>query len=139
MSAIRGLGLTTDDQLREIGRTLGIDFNYIGFAEELPSKPPLGFNIINLGDEYMGGSHWTTWYIDPQKKFSIYFDSYAGPPEDKVVQLSPKPLFINNKQVQRYNEEYCGVWALMASSAINRAKDKKNAIQAFVDRFHSVD
>jgi hypothetical protein len=40
--------------------------------------------------------------------------------------------------VQKYNEEYCGIWALTCASFINKAKDKKKALYDFVDRYNAV-
>lgn len=138
MSAIRGFGITTDNQLRELARDMGFSLNYVGFAENIPKHLPIGFNIINLGDNKIGGTHWTLWYVDPLLKFSVYFDSYGGPPEDPILQKSPYPIIVNGKQVQKYNEDYCGIWALTCASFINRAKDKKIALNDFVDRYKSV-
>lgn len=140
MSAIRGFGLTTDDQLRELARDMGFSLNYVGFAETLPKHLPIGFNIINLGGPETNdqGTHWTMWYVDPSKQFSVYFDSYGVSPEDPIVSMSPRPLIINKKQVQKYNEEYCGIWALMCASFINKAKNKKRAVHDFVDRYNAV-
>lgn len=138
MGSISGLGITTDTQLHKIGKLMGVKINYIGYAEDLHSSAPVGYNIINLGDHTIGGTHWVLWYVDPSLKYSIYCDSYGAPPEDNVVKLTPRPLFFNVKQLQGYDEEYCGIWAITLASILNKASDKKKAFDAFLRMFISV-
>jgi hypothetical protein len=136
--SISGYGITTDEQLVSLAHDMGVDINYVGFAEDLPNKAPPGFNIINIGDERIGGSHWVLWYVDPEGKLSIYFDSYGAPPEDDIVKRSPLPLWVNGKQVQRYDEEFCGIWAIVCASVLSRASDKKKAFVEFMGRYEAV-
>jgi hypothetical protein len=140
MSAINGYGITTDDQLRNLAKRMGFTLNYVGFAENLPKHAPIGYNIINLGgpETQNQGTHWVLWYVDPSLDFSVYFDSYGAPPEDRVLQLSPLPMIVNGKQLQRYNEEYCGIWAITAAAFIHRSSNKKSALSEFVDKYEAV-
>lgn len=141
MSALlQGLGITSDDQLRDLADAMGIALNYIGFADDIPNDAPLGPNVINLGgrETYGEGTHWTLWYVSPDEGWSCYFDSYGAPPEDRVVELSPKPLLINQKQVQGDAEEFCGIWAITCAAFIVRAKDKKNALERFLEPFNAL-
>jgi hypothetical protein len=136
---MEGYGITSDEQLRKIAKQLGFKLNYVGFAEDLPNKLPTGINIINLGDESIGGSHWTLMFLD--KKNVYYFDSYGTPPEDSIVRLAEEAgyqLYWTTKQVQGYNEEYCGIWALMMAKTLYNAKDKKRAMDMFLDQYNSV-
>jgi hypothetical protein len=135
---MEGYGITTDDQLRELATKMGVKLNYIGFAEDLSKKAPTGFNIINLGGpETRGmGTHWVLWYVGPHE--SAYFDSYGAPPEDPIIKLTPNTLWVNGKQLQGYNEDYCGIWAITAASHLNKAKDIKKALTSFIDSYDEV-
>ena len=138
MSSIQGYGITTDVQLRDLADKMGVRLNYIGFAEDLPKKAPAGFNIINLGGPETGnqGTHWVLWYVGPKE--SIYFDSYGAPPEDPIIRLTSNTLWVNDKQLQGYNEDYCGIWALTAAAHINKSADKKKALTDFVRSYDEV-
>lgn len=142
MSSIRGYGITTDDQLRNLAKEMHLKLNYIGFAEQLPPKAPAGYNIINLGDKSIGGSHWVLWFVDPNMRYSIYVDSFGAPPEDEIIKIAPSPLYISDKQIQGFYEEYCGLWALLTASALNKVNDteseKKGALYQFLKRYKSV-
>lgn len=136
---INGFGITSADQLRELANRLNVKINYIGFAEQLKHLPKPGFSIINLGDDTIGGTHWVLWYIDPQRKHDIYFDSYGAPPEDKIIELSKSDdIIINSKQVQGYYEQYCGIWAITAAAYLNRHVNKKKAFSDFIAKFAKI-
>jgi hypothetical protein len=128
------LGITSDSQLLHLADKMHIPISFIGFAEEL-TQIPMGFSIINLGDEFQGGSHWTMLYSD--NKQIIYYDSYGVGPEDEIIALvDHRPLYINTKQLQRLEEEHCGVWVLLAMDAINKA-DSSRKKEAFDDWLQS--
>lgn len=134
------LGITSDAQLRQIAKDIGLPpIKYIGFAEDMQHLPE-GLSIINLGGA-QGGTHWTFLYVD--KKSVVYFDSYGVGPEDNIISLAGnRSISYNTKQIQRYEEEHCGVWALLAGKAIMDAKklgiSGKQAIDDFVSRYNSV-
>lgn len=126
----RDLGITTDETLRELSKKLNIKVKYIGFAEDLLKEHkelPHGFSIFNLGDEKIGGTHWTCCYkgftnIVKGEKFPkngtyiMYFDSYGIGPEDAIVKDAANNngnLIYNTKQLQKSDGVYCGVWCLL--------------------------
>lgn len=120
---IDNYGLTSDDQLRKLAIDIGININYIGFAENI-KKPLTGLNIINLGDHQIGGTHWTSVYVNGKNSF--YYDSFAAPPEDILLKYLPKNVIYNDYfQSQDINEELCGIWALVFLK--NMSTLKKNA------------
>jgi hypothetical protein len=135
------LGITSDFQLDEISKKMGLPkIQYIGFAEDL-RKLPKGLSIINLGGSNRGGTHWTMLWVEFDR--IIYFDSYGVGPEDRIIKLGgERQVIFNTKQVQRYEEEHCGVWVLLAAKAISDAKknnkDTVEALDKFVDRYKAV-
>lgn len=134
----KGLGITSDEQLREIANKMDLPaISYIGFAEDLGTLHE-GLTIINLGDSYRSGTHWVALWVEPKRL--TYFDSYGVGPEDEIIQLAgDRKIHYNTKQVQRYDEAYCGVWALLAARAIaNSKKDPPKAIDEFAASFQSV-
>lgn len=131
-----GLGITSDRQLLDLAEKNGLQINYIGFAEDLDTLPN-GFSIINLGDDRLGGTHWTMLYSDPNQV--IYSDSYGVGPEDIILQLARgRDVYWNTKQVQGYHESYCGVWVLCTALAIKDEKNKTEALNKYLSQFENV-
>lgn len=131
------LGITSDQQLVDLAKKMGLKVNYIGFAEDMKKLPKDGLSIINLGDDNMGGSHWTMLWVEPDK--ITYFDSYGVGPENNIIKLAgDRQVIFNKKQVQRYEEEHCGVWVLCAAAAIANKKNKPQALEEYIDQFKQV-
>lgn len=137
MKSISGYGITSDHQLVELAAKMGLPpIQHIGFVEEM-SSIPLGLSIINLGNNRMGGTHWTMLYSDPNE--ILYADSYGVGPEDKIIQLAgDKSIYWNTKQVQGYDETYCGIWVLCFAKAIVGKKNKPQALNDYVAQFDAV-
>lgn len=135
-SVIRDLGITSDVQLRDFASRMGMSLNFIGFAEELKSLPE-GINIINLGDEIIGGTHWTLLLVGSRSKQVVYFDSYGVGPEDRIIQLTPKgwTIYYSKKQIQGYSEQHCGIWALMGAKHIWGKKNMPQALEDFLSDY----
>lgn len=138
---MEGLGITSDSQLITMAKAMGLPkINYIGFAENI-DKINNGLTIINLGDDYLGGTHWTIFWADGDNL--VYFDSYGGPPEDNIIRFAGnRKVSYNEKQVQGYHEEYCGVWVLLAGKAMydgyKKNRDPIAGLSIFIDRFKAV-
>lgn len=148
------LALTTDVTLRELANKANIKINYIGFAEDLLRERkamPLGFSIFNLGDEKMGGTHWTIAYKGytnnvkknefPRKgTYVCYFDSFGVGPEDAIlkdVANDEGNLVYNMKQVQRTDGYYCGLWCLLWAMHFDY-EDPLGSMKSFVDQFKKI-
>jgi len=128
------LGLTSETQLIDLARKMGMKVNYVGFAESLNKLPPNGLSIINLGDESRGGTHWVMLWVEDAT--ITYMDSYGVGPEDDIIRLAGKRRIIfNKKQIQRYEEEHCGVWVLLCAKFLSQKKDKATALNQFISRF----
>jgi len=136
-NSLTGLGITSDSQLVQIASDLRLPpIQYIGFADDMKALP-IGLSIINLGNNRIGGTHWTMLWVDPD--MITYADSYGVGPEDYIIKLAgDKPLYWNTRQVQGYDESYCGVWALCFATAIQNQKNKPQALNDYVSQFHAV-
>lgn len=137
MYTFESLGITDGAQLRTIALQMGFELQYIGFAEDMRELPN-GVSIINIGG-HQGGTHWTMLWADQHEV--LYADSYATGPEDQIISLAHgRPLYYNNLQVQRYEEEHCGVWALLAGRAIMKRGNTSpvDALDAFLSRYQPV-
>lgn len=128
-------GISSDKQLINLAKQLKIKVNYIGFAENLPNNINKldGSYIINLGDNSIGGSHWTCFYIE--KNMSFYNDSFAGGPEDIVISWlannNIKTIIYNDDfQFQEISETLCGIWCILFLYYMTHSK-KKNLIERF--------
>ncbi len=139
-SEFNDLGIMSDIDLREWAKRLGFDINKITFAEDLDMDNglPYGVNIINLGDNYIQGTHWCLWYVPRDDNKTYYFDSFGGPPEDNIVKLSFKhrrEVITSRRQIQQLSESHCGVWALLMGKVMNDAKkeDRKSVFTQFIN------
>lgn len=118
-------GITSDSQLIDICNRLNIKLNNVGFVEDNDYNIN-GSYIINLGNNELGGTHWTSLFIEDNKAF--YFDSFAGPPEDILIKKLQdygivKNLYYNNKfEFQKINEDLCGIWCIVFLYYMNSDK-----------------
>lgn len=132
-------GIMSDYDLRDLAKKLGFDIDLITYAENLDNKLPYGVNIINLGDNDIGGTHWTMWFVpEDEKGKTYYFDSFGGPPEDNIIKLSldnDREVIASNKQIQQMDESHCGIWSLlMANRLINaEPEDRLEVYKEFIN------
>jgi|688.fasta_scaffold463846_3 hypothetical protein len=137
--SILGLGITSSNQLYNLAKKLNLKINYIGFAENLPKKIINGIYIINLGDNYRFGTHWTLLYIKDNEAF--YSDSYAMPPEDYIFDFVKGKNFEYNKdfQLQGIDENYCGVWVIASAYYLKNEKGSlKERFNKFTKHFNNL-
>lgn len=138
---IQNYGVTSDFQLLDIAKKLKIKINYIGFIEDLKDISQDGGYIINLGDDH--GTHWTGFYKEKDKIF--YFDSYAVPFEDKLIDLAKKAnvstIYYNDYyQLQGYTEELCGIWVLLFLYYFqNSKKTFEYRFKDFIKNYEDID
>ena len=117
---------TTDKQLFKIANDLNFKINWIGFAEDIKNEVcQNGIYIINLGDKNIGGTHWTMLCID--NKHAFYFDSFAMPPEDEIVNFLmthqiPSLNFNNKNQIQQIDKELCGIYCICCAYYLVKKK-----------------
>lgn len=131
---INEFGISSDIQLRDLAKKLKIKLNYIGFAENLPNTAKNGAYIINLGNSDIGGSHWCGLFIEKNNAF--YFDSFAGAPEDILINWLEKngikTLIYNDYfQMQKLEETLCGIYCMVFLYYMTHSKKKK-----LIERFH---
>lgn len=128
---IEKFGLTTDFQLKDIAKKLKINLKSVGFAENFKYLGD-GAYIINLGDNNIGGSHWTCLFIEKDDCF--YFDSFCAPPEDILINKLKgycKNLIYNDYfQFQDISEQLCGIYCIVFLYHMTNSKKKD-----LIDRF----
>jgi hypothetical protein len=121
---IEAYGITTNTQLRELADSISIPLNDINYAEALNIDKDGGY-IVNLGNDSIGGTHWTALWLENKKAF--YFDSFAGPPPDMLVaklkRLKVHELYYNESyEFQKIDETLCGVWCMVFLHYMNKKK-----------------
>jgi hypothetical protein len=93
-----------------------------------------GFYVINLDTSDNEGTHWTVCYSHPLK--SMYFDSFGFVPckelEDKI-----KPYLYNDKDIQDWNSDACGWYAIAFIKFLHDKIDKEMAFKEFLRLFKS--
>jgi hypothetical protein len=141
---IKEFGISSDIQLKQLADELGLNLIYVGFAENLPADAKNGCYIINLGDFDRGGTHWTCLYIEKPNGF--YYDSYAGAPEDKVIQWLEqngiKNLIWNDYfQMQKLEETLCGIYCIifLYHMTYNKKKSLMDRFKDFTKNFTDLD
>ena len=60
-------------------------YNYPIYPRDAKIYSHKGF--VKLDDGWMGGSHWTAFYIENKK--SYYFDSFGGQPDNFLLKKLP--------------------------------------------------
>ena len=127
---IENFGLTSDSQLKEICKKLKINLKFIGFSKDFKYLGN-GSYILNLSKEF--GSHWTCLFIE-NDDFCFYFDSFAVPPEDILInKLKGKIknlIYNDNFQLQNIDQELCGIWCIVFLYHMTFSKKKE-----LIDRF----
>ena len=110
---------TPDKHLQDVINYLGIP-NYVGafLKDELPKRLKINhYIIVNLDNSDTGkqGAHWTLLSNLKCNDALTYFDSYGLPPPKEVVDIAKrmkKKLFYNDKQYQKLDSNYCGLWCI---------------------------
>lgn len=101
---------------------LGIkNINYNNFLEQ--NKKRLGI-IFNTDESYKTGEHWVSMFIDLDKGFVYYSDSYGTEPEDRIRKfmrktarfirdkLNKQPVVKHNKTKHQRGNNACGVYSI---------------------------
>ena len=106
--------MTTNIQLEEICKKLGVRLNAIRSKDDLPRlhERRTGLYIINSEDMFgsEGGIHWVGLYVnqDDYHKESVYFDSFGGHPYRQCKEFATSKLFYNKEQIQDIESKRCG-------------------------------
>lgn len=126
------LTTTSDTQLKEYTEKLGLPLNNILMRDEMNELKKDGFYIINLDNSNGNGTHWTSLYFHPLN--SCYFDSYGFVPPLEVEQKI-KPYIYNDADIQDFNSEACGYYALAFIKFLNDKTNKEVAFKEFLKLF----
>lgn len=126
------LTTTSDTQLKEYTEKMGLPLNNILMRDEMNELKKDGFYIINLDNSNGNGTHWTSLYFHPLN--SCYFDSYGFVPPLEVEQKI-KPYIYNDADIQDFNSEACGYYALAFIKFLNDKTNKEIAFKEFLKLF----
>jgi hypothetical protein len=126
------LKTTNNFQLEEYANKLGLPLNNILMRDEMNKLNEDGFYIINLDSSDNQGTHWTCLYFHPLK--SCYFDSYGFVPPLEVEQKI-KPYIYNDADIQDFNSEACGYYALAFIKFLHDKTNKEVAFKEFLNLF----
>ena len=126
------LKTTNNYQLEEYANKLKLPLNNILMRDEMNKLKNDGFYIINLDSSNNPGTHWTSLYFHPLN--SYYFDSFGFVPPLEVEQKI-KPYIYNDADIQDFNSEACGYYALAFIKFLNDKTNKEIAFKEFLNLF----
>lgn len=128
------LTTTNDIQLKEYAKRMRLPLNNILMRDEMDKLKDNGFYIINLDDSNGNGTHWTCLYYNNTPLNSCYFDSYGFVPPLEVEEKI-KPYIYNDADIQDFNSEACGYYALAFIKFLYDKTDKEIAFKEFLKLF----
>ena len=89
--------------------------------DQLPRKrSPEECGVINLDTSKTSGTHWTCYFLSPEK--CIYFDSYGLPPPIELVNYTGRGLYYNTFILQDTKSPICGHLCLFVLSELSKGK-----------------
>ena len=128
------LTTTNDIQLKEYAEKMGLPLNNILMRDEMNYLNEEGFYIINLDNSNGNGTHWTSLFYHPLN--SYYFDSYGFVPPLEV-EKKIRPYIYNDADIQDFNSEACGYYALAFIKFLYDKSNKEVAFRQFLQLFRS--
>ena len=128
------LTTTNDIQLKEYAEKMGLPLNNILMRDEMNHLNEDGFYIINLDNSNGNGTHWTSLFYHPLN--SYYFDSYGFVPPLEV-EKKIRPYIYNDADIQDFNSEACGYYALAFIKFLYDKSNKEVAFKEFLRLFKS--
>lgn len=126
------LKTTNNYQLEQYANKLGLPLNNILMRDEMDKLEEDGFYIINLDTSDNEGTHWTSLYFHPLN--CCYFDSYGFVPPLEV-EKKIKPYIYNDADIQDFNSEACGYYALAFIKFLHDKTNKEVAFKEFLNLF----
>ena len=128
------LTTTNDIQLKEYAKKMGLPLNNILMRDEMNYLNEEGFYIINLDNSNGNGTHWTSLFYHPLN--SYYFDSYGFVPPLEV-EKKIRPYIYNDAEIQDFNSEACGYYALAFIKFLYDKSNKEVAFRQFLQLFRN--
>ena len=128
------LTTTNDIQLKEYAKKMGLPLNNILMRDEMNYLNEEGFYIINLDNSNGNGTHWTSLFYHPLN--SYYFDSYGFVPPLEV-EKKIRPYIYNDADIQDFNSEACGYYALAFIKFLYDKSNKEVAFRQFLQLFRN--
>jgi hypothetical protein len=123
----------SDTEIKEICLKFNLPLENILMRDEIKKHLNKdGFYIINLDTSKNEGTHWTVVFYHPLK--SLYNDSFGFVPplelEEKI-----KPYIYNNKDLQDWNSDACGWYAIAFIKFLHDKNDKEKAFKEYLNLF----
>lgn len=122
MNLLSENGTTSNFDLINLAKRLGIKLILIGFKDQFKGKTPRpGAYIINLESSDEGnGTHWCALYLarNKNKREAFYSDSFGIVPPNEIMDFmrrwtnNSKNIHINNSTIQDPDVNYCGEYAI---------------------------
>lgn len=129
---------TSNYELEELCKKLGIKLNGVYMKDELPQPIPDGNYIMNLENMNQGGSHWTCFI----KKGSIiyYVDSFGVYPPQTLVDIADKyrnNIQYNSGAFQELKSQACGYFCVGLFLYVKQHKGSlKKKIDSYLELFN---
>lgn len=124
----------SDTDISNLCFKLNLPLENILMRDEIKDNLKQGFYVVNLDTSDNEGTHWTVVYSFPLK--SVYFDSFGFVPplelEEKI-----KPYVYNDKDIQDWNSDACGWYAIAFIKFLHDKIDKEIAFKEFLRLFKS--
>ena len=93
--------------------------------------------IFNTDNSDEPGSHWIAIYFGRNRK-AEFFDSFGNSPSfydlNQYLEQNSTSFVYNNTQIQGYNSNYCGLYALLYIYLRNRGNNLQKIINFFKSR-----
>ena len=124
---------TSNVELEDLSKKLGIKLNGVFMKDELPQPIPDGNYILNLESSHQGGSHWTCFIKKGQTIY--YVDSFGVYPPQPVVDIAEKyrnNIQYNSSAYQDIKSQACGYFCI---GLFLYVKNHKGALKKKIDEY----
>ena len=122
--------LSTDKT--KVYRKMKLPLNDIIMRDETHKISKDGFYIINLDNSKGKGTHWCCLFYYPLH--SCYNDSFGFVPPVEI-EKKIKPFTYNDRDIQDFNSDACGYYALAFIKFLHNKQNKKEAFKQFLQMF----
>lgn len=101
----------TPNDLLQILKSKKIPINGIFSIYDMPSELTEGNYIFLISPpKNKRHGHWVA--LKVRKKDYLYCDSYGIPPPEQIVKICKKSIIFNKNQIQKINENNCGLFCI---------------------------
>ena len=72
--------------------------------------------VANTDDRNKPGEHWVAMFLNPDKNYAEYFDSFGEPPPPEIdyyLSKRARRVEVNRRQIQSIASMYCGQYVVL--------------------------